>query len=76
MKFLRGTILTTAILLLSATSIFAFSSFSTTTLKFDTSLTEGAEQVYTTPEKIYISQITTKSEKLSQDPQLWVKSLY
>lgn len=76
MRFLRGTIITILLLLLSTTGAFALTSFSTTTLKFDTSLTEGADQVYTTPEKIYISQITTKSEQLSQDPELWVKSLY
>ena len=76
MKLLKSIIISLLLFLFSVTGAFALTSFSTTTLKFDTSLTEGADQVYTTPEKIYISQITTKSEQLSQDPELWVKSLY
>lgn len=55
---------------------FAFSSYSRETQMFDSSLADLESVLYSTPEKIYITQISTSAQELSRNPDLWVKSLY
>lgn len=54
----------------------AFSSYSIETQKFDTSLADQTVTVYSTPQKIYVTQITTSAQEISKNPALWVKTLY
>ncbi len=71
------TLISTILLSMFLTSpLFAFSSYSTKTQKFDLSLSDQSTTVYTPPERIYITQITTQSNSISRDPSLWVKTLY
>ena len=71
------TLISTILLSMFLTSpLFAFSSYSTKTQKFDLSLSDQSTTVYTPPEKIYITQISTQSNSISRDPSLWVKTLY
>jgi hypothetical protein len=62
--------------LLVPTQVFAFNAESRTDQKFDGTLSDQTSTVYTTPTKIYVSQITTQSAELEKDPSLWVQSLY
>lgn len=59
-----------------ASSVNAFSAYSHKTQKFDSSLSDQSTTVFTAPEKIYITQISTQSKDISRDPSLWVKTLY
>lgn len=61
---------------LSIGSVYAFSSYSTSTQKFDASLTDQSTTVYTTPQKMYITQVSTQSREIARNPSLWVKTLY
>lgn len=71
------TLISTILLSMFLTSpLLAFSSYSTKTQKFDLSLSDQSTTVYTPPEKIYITQISTQSNSISRDPSLWVKTLY
>jgi len=71
------TLISTILLSMFLTSpLFAFSSYSTKTQKFDLSLSDQSTTVYTPPERIYITQITTQSNSISRDPSLWVKTFY
>ena len=71
------TLISTILLSMFLTSpLFAFSSYSTKTQKFDLSLSDQSTTVYTPPERIYITQISTQSNSISRDPSLWVKTLY
>lgn len=63
-------------LLLLPSKANAFSSYSIETQKFDTSLADQTATVYSLPEKIYITQITSPAREVSKNPSLWVKSLY
>ncbi|HPQ78929.1 MAG TPA: hypothetical protein PLG47_00530 [Candidatus Dojkabacteria bacterium] len=76
MKILKTLILIIFFSSFWTTSLFAFSSYSTKTQKFDLSLSDQSTTVYTVPECIYITQITTQSKEISRDPSLWVKTLY
>lgn len=76
MKILKTLILIIFFSSFWTTSLFAFSSYSTKTQKFDLSLSDQSTTVYTVPERIYITQITTQSKEISRDPSLWVKTLY
>ncbi len=76
MKILKTLILIIFFSSFWTSSLFAFSSYSTKTQKFDLSLSDQSTTVYTVPERIYITQITTQSKEISRDPSLWVKTLY
>lgn len=76
MKNFNGIVLLTLFILLIPLPVIAFSSYSTETQKFDTSLTDQSTTVYTTPQKIYVTQVSARSKEISRNPSLWVKSLY
>lgn len=76
MKNFNGIVLLTLFILLIPLPVIAFSSIQTETQKFDTSLTDQSTTVYTTPQKIYVTQISARSKEISRNPSLWVKSLY
>lgn len=76
MKVTKIVIFISVFLLLSIVSVQAFSSYSQSSQQFDTSLTEEEGTIYSNPKKIYITQISTISSKLSRNPSLWVQSLY
>lgn len=54
----------------------AFSSYSIETQKFDTSLADQTVTIYSSPQKIYITQITSSAQEMPRNPSLWVKTLY
>jgi hypothetical protein len=62
--------------LFKPTSALAFSYYSTQSQKFDTSLSDKSNTIYSNPVKIYITQVTTDSDILLRDPAKWVKTLY
>lgn len=77
MKLLKSFLLSLLILpLFFVIKTEAFSSYSTETQKFDTSLADQTVTIYSKPEKIYITQITSSAQEVSKNPALWVKSLY
>jgi len=76
MKNIKTAIIILLLITLSTTGILAFSSYSTETQQFDTSLTDQSTTVYTIPEKIYITQISSPSKELSTNPSLWAQTLY
>ena len=76
MRNLNKIILSLLIVASLPLSVLAFSSYSTESQKFDTSLTDQSTTVYTQPEKIYITQVSSSSRELSKNPSLWVKTLY
>ena len=77
MKLLKSFLLSLLILpLFFVIKTEAFSSYSTETQKFDTSLADQTVTIYSKPEKIYITQITSSAQEISKNPALWVKSLY
>lgn len=77
MKLLKSFLLSLLILpLFFVIKTEAFSSYSVETQKFDTSLADQTVTIYSKPEKIYITQITSSAQEISKNPALWVKSLY
>lgn len=56
--------------------VFASDIVTTTSQKFDETISNQTSTVYSTPTKIEIAQITTQSSELQKNPSLWVKSLY
>ena len=63
-------------LMLFPLGVFAFSYYSIESQKFDKTLSDKTDTIYTNPTKIYITQVTTESEELARDPATWVKALY
>ena len=77
MKILKAFIISLFLLpFFFATKTEAFSSYSIETQKFDTSLADQTTTIYSTPQKIYITQITSPAQEISKNPSQWVKSLY
>lgn len=58
------------------TKVNAFSSYSIETQKFDTSLADQTLTVYSKPQNILLTQITSPATEISTNPDLWVKTLY
>jgi len=56
--------------------VLAYTLSTTSDQNFDTSISDQTNVEYKTPNVIYISQITTNSPQLSDNPSLWVKALY
>lgn len=54
----------------------AFSFYSVTSQKFDTSLLDKTSQTYSEPNKILVTPVNTVSPALSRDPAKWVRFLY
>lgn len=75
-KYFFSIILSFLLILSLRSNILAFSFYSTSTQKFDTSLLEETAVNYTNPEKIYVSQVSTTTATLTRNPAQWVKSLY
>ena len=63
-------------LMLFPLSVFSFSYYSVESQKFDKTLSDKTDTIYTNPTKIYITQVTTESEELARDPATWAKALY
>ena len=76
MKTFRVLLLTIISFFFFASSVNAFSAYSNKTQKFDSSLSDQSTTVFTAPEKIYITQISTPAKDISRNPSLWVKTLY
>lgn len=57
-------------------SAFAFSYNKISTLKYDLSLSDQTNTVYATPTTIYLTQVSTQSESLQKNPELWSKALF
>lgn len=60
----------------SISKVKAFSYYSVSTQKFDTTLLADIEKTYATPQKIFVTQIGTKSKELEKKTTEWVNSLY
>ena len=58
------------------TSVFAFSYNKISTLKYDLSLSDQTNTIYATPTTIYLTQVSTQSESLQKNPELWSKALF
>lgn len=58
------------------TSVFAFSYSKISTLKYDLSLSDQTNTIYATPTTIYLTQVSTQSESLQKNPELWSKALF
>jgi len=58
------------------TSVFAFSYSKISTLKYDVSLSDQTNTIYATPTTIYLTQVSTQSESLQKNPELWSKALF
>lgn len=79
MKTIKSiSILIATILVLGLTehTVRAFSFYSVSSQKFDSSLIELTSQEYSQPDKIFVTQIGTKAKSLTRDPAKWVKSLF
>jgi len=76
MKTIRIFLFTIISFFFFASSVNAFSAYSQKTQKFDSSLSDQSTTVFTAPEKIYITQISTPAKDISRNPSLWVKTLY
>ncbi len=63
-------------LMLFPLGVFSFSYYSVESQKFDKTLSDKTDTIYTNPTKIYITQVTTESEELARDPATWAKALY
>ncbi len=74
-KFLLPIFLVIVVLLLPS-MVDAFSFYSVSSQKFDTSLLDSSNQTYSEPNKILITPVNTVSQSLSRDPAKWVKFLY
>ena len=59
-----------------STSVFAFSYNKISTLKYDLSLSDQTNTIYATPTTIYLTQVSTQSESLQKNPELWSKALF
>ena len=57
-------------------SVFAFSYNKISTLKYDLSLSDQTNTIYATPTTIYLTQVSTQSESLQKNPELWSKALF
>ena len=57
-------------------SAFAFSYDRISTLKYDLSLADQTNTIFATPTTIYVTQISTQSEALQKNPELWNKALF
>ena len=57
-------------------SAFAFSYNKISTLKYDLSLSDQTNTIYATPTTIYLTQVSTQSESLQKNPELWSKALF
>lgn len=57
-------------------SAFAFSYSKIATLKYDLSLSDQTNTIYATPTTIYLTQVSTQSESLQKNPELWSKALF
>lgn len=57
-------------------SVFAFNYSKISTLKYDLSLADQTNTVYATPTTIYLTQVSTQSEALQKNPELWSKALF
>jgi len=57
-------------------SAFAFSYNKISTLKYDLSLSDQTNTIYATPTSIYLTQVSTQSESLQKNPELWSKALF
>lgn len=58
------------------TSVFAFNYNKISTLKYDLSLSDQTNTIYATPTTIYLTQVSTQSESLQRNPELWSKALF
>lgn len=65
-----------AIFLLLPSSVFAYTINTISDQNFDLSISDQTNTIYKTPNIIYISQVTTDSPNLEDNPSLWVKTLY
>jgi len=65
-----------AILFLLPSSVFAYSVNTISDQHFDQSISDQTNTIYKTPNIIYISQVSTESSQLGNNPSLWVKALY
>jgi hypothetical protein len=65
-----------AILILLPSSVFAYTINTIADQNFDLSISDQTITIYKTPNVIYISQVTTDSQGLEDNPALWVKTLY
>ncbi len=65
-----------AILFLLPSSVFAYTVNTVSDQHFDQSLSDQTNTIYKSPNIIYISQVTTESSSLEDNPSLWVKTLY
>jgi len=75
-KLITITTLLVVVFFLLPSKTYAFSSYSIETQKFDTSLADQTTTIYSTPQKIYVTQITSSAQEVSKNPSLWVKTLY
>lgn len=75
-NFVYAIFITLIISLFSISEVKAFSYYSVSTQKFDTSLLENSAKTYSTPQKIFVSQVTTKSKELEKKTSEWVNFLY
>lgn len=57
-------------------SVFAYTVNTISDQNFDLSISDQTNTIYKTPNIIYISQVTTDSPSLEDNPSLWVKTLY
>lgn len=62
--------------LLIPVRVFASPISTITDQKFDETISDQTQTKYVTPTTIYISQVTTSSSELQNNPSLWVKALY
>jgi len=80
MKIVERVLFTVAVIFVfsitTVCTVNAFSSYSVSSQKFDSSLVELASQEYSQPDKIFVTQIGTKAKSLARDPSKWVKSLF
>ncbi len=57
-------------------SVLAYTVNTISDQNFDLSISDQTNTIYKTPNIIYISQVTTESPSLEDNPSLWVKTLY
>lgn len=75
MKKLLILILTTFLFCIPS-FVYAFEYETVDDQKFDKSLSNQASAVYSAPDTIYITQITTKASSLEKNPDVWSKAIY
>lgn len=64
------------ILLISAINVHAFDLKTRDTIGLDNTLVEESINTYSQPTKIYLTEVSGYQEKLSNNPQSWIKLLY